>query len=357
MFKIVHCADLHIGARCGGLSPEKALIRREEIKKSLTYIVDFCLERHADALLICGDLFDVPVPPAPDVYFVKSELERLGTVPVFIAAGNHDYLNRNSPYDGNMLGKNVAVFPGELSAFTLPDSNLRIYGRSFTSPVIEPIAAFPKADKSCVNILCLHGDIDKSSDYSPADLSTVASFGADYCALGHVHSLMSFKAGSVPCINPGIPEGHGFDDDGDTAFIYAEVSKSECRIERVCKTVRKYITITVDATPLQTNKNIISELEGSVSEDNIYQIIITGALDEASDFSRAYIESYLSSCAFSVKVIDKTSQDAPLEVILKENSPRGLFLRELRALCRSEEEFAEAARIGLNALSGRETDI
>ena len=77
MFKIVHCADLHIGARCGGLSPEKALIRREEIKKSLTYIVDFCLERHADALLICGDLFDVPAPPAPDVYFVKSELERL----------------------------------------------------------------------------------------------------------------------------------------------------------------------------------------------------------------------------------------------------------------------------------------
>ncbi len=357
MFKIVHCADLHIGAKCSILPPDKALLRREEIKKSLTYIVDFCIERHAGALLICGDLFDTPVPPAPDVYFVKSELERLENTPVFIAAGNHDYISRGSPYNGDMLGKNVTVFPGELTAFTLPDSDLRIYGRSFTSASIDPIETFPEADNRYVNILCLHGEIDKNGEYSAADLSAVSKFGADYCALGHVHSLRSFKAGNVPCINPGTPEGHGFDESGDTGFIYAEISHTDCRIERICKTIRKYITVTLDITPLQTNKNIISELESSVSEDNIYRFIIIGALDETSDFSRAYIENYLSSCAFSVKVIDKTTQDAPLNAILEEKSPRGLFLRELRALCRSEDEFTEAARIGLNALSGRETDI
>ena len=40
-FKLVHCADLHIGAPFSGLDEKHSSIRREEIKNSLKYIADF----------------------------------------------------------------------------------------------------------------------------------------------------------------------------------------------------------------------------------------------------------------------------------------------------------------------------
>ena len=96
--KIVHCADLHIGVSLSHLPYELALKRTEEIREGFLDIINFCKEKSADALLICGDLFDNSSPTCDDCDFVKNALMSLSDTDIFIISGNHDYMCANSPF-------------------------------------------------------------------------------------------------------------------------------------------------------------------------------------------------------------------------------------------------------------------
>ena len=72
--KIVHCADLHIGASSSHLPSDLAAQRSEELRAAFLNIINYCKEKSVDALLICGDLFDSPKPLKKDCDFVRNAL-------------------------------------------------------------------------------------------------------------------------------------------------------------------------------------------------------------------------------------------------------------------------------------------
>ena len=55
--RILHCADVHIGAECGFLGT-KSRTRKAEVKKTFQRILELCKEEKTELLLIAGDLFD-----------------------------------------------------------------------------------------------------------------------------------------------------------------------------------------------------------------------------------------------------------------------------------------------------------
>ena len=44
-FRLVHCADLHIGTSFSSLCAQKAKIRKNELLQALSDIVEFCKEK------------------------------------------------------------------------------------------------------------------------------------------------------------------------------------------------------------------------------------------------------------------------------------------------------------------------
>ena len=83
MIKIVHCADVHIGASFGRLPSALSSVRAEEQRRAFSDMIDFCKEKQVDALLICGDLIDNPKPLKKDAEFVRKELSSLSQIPDF----------------------------------------------------------------------------------------------------------------------------------------------------------------------------------------------------------------------------------------------------------------------------------
>lgn len=350
-FKIVHCADLHIGASFSHLPTDLAALRREEIRTAFSNIIDYCKEKSVDALLICGDLFDCPKPSKRDCDFVKNMLGSLSPVPVFIICGNHDYMCSDSPFSkANYFSENVHIFPCFDYAFELPSDNAVIYGKSYGSTITKPSFNECIFDASKINILCLHGDIIPSSDYNTISRETLASSACNYAAFGHIHNGEIFEVGTTKCAYSGTPEGHKFNDDGFTGFIYAEITPEETVLTPVSLSKRHYIGIYIDVTG-KTMPQIIEEAAAMTNGADLFRLTLTGEYTE--ELNLPYIKSELEKKVFYIDISDNTVQCYDFDAIENEESLCGEFLRKLRSMCSSEEEFILCAKTGLDALSGK----
>ncbi len=84
--KFIHISDLHLGKRVNEFS------MMEDQAYILNQILDVVEAERPDGVLIAGDVYDKPVPPAEAVQLFDDFLVRLskGGTPVFIISGNHD---------------------------------------------------------------------------------------------------------------------------------------------------------------------------------------------------------------------------------------------------------------------------
>lgn len=351
--KIVHCADLHIGAPCQGLSTQNAAMRSGEIRDSLSLIANFCKEKAADALLICGDLFDTPTPSKADCDFVRNVLSSLSPIEVFIVCGNHDYMCSQSPFARqDYFSDNVHIFPCFEHSFTLKDTSAVIWGKSYSTSSITPSFSDCSFDESKINIMCLHGDLTFGSDYNIIKKEVLSSIPCNYAAFGHIHNGEVFDINKIKCAYPGTPEGHKFNDDGNCGFIYAEITDNETIITPVSFTKRKYHNLIFDISGKSTDE-IITSAKEMLNDTDFFRVTFVGDYYDEKGFSSEFIENELKPYAFHLEIADETTASYVIEELEKEESIRGAFLRELRENCPSEEDFLLAAKAGLDALAGR----
>lgn len=88
--RLIHTADWHLGRRLKGVD------RTREIASALQQILQQAKELDVDAVLIAGDIFDVPNPPAYAervAYEFFCGLQEAG-IPAVAIAGNHDSATR-----------------------------------------------------------------------------------------------------------------------------------------------------------------------------------------------------------------------------------------------------------------------
>lgn len=88
--KFLHLADLHIGKRVNGFS---MLGEQEHI---LRQILTFVEREQPNAVLLCGDIYDKPLPPTEAVQLFDKFLTELSGLcaAVLIISGNHDSAER-----------------------------------------------------------------------------------------------------------------------------------------------------------------------------------------------------------------------------------------------------------------------
>ena len=93
--RFVHAADLHLGARFKRLDlPEGPLadMFRSATATALNNVVELCLQRDVDFLVIAGDVYEERSPALADRARFQSAMRRLADagIPVYLARGNHD---------------------------------------------------------------------------------------------------------------------------------------------------------------------------------------------------------------------------------------------------------------------------
>ena len=90
--KLLHCADLHLGKRlgCFDLLPDQRIILQE--------ILSIAADAKIQAILLAGDVYDKPDPPAAAMAVFSDFAARLheAGIALYLISGNHDSSRRLS---------------------------------------------------------------------------------------------------------------------------------------------------------------------------------------------------------------------------------------------------------------------
>ena len=99
MLRIIHTADVHLGARHDDLG-EQAAAQRERQFAAFKAAIDLAIGEKVDLFLVAGDLFDSNVQPRRSVERVAAEIKRLADARIrtVIIPGTHDVCDRASIY-------------------------------------------------------------------------------------------------------------------------------------------------------------------------------------------------------------------------------------------------------------------
>ena len=215
--KFIHLSDLHLGKRVNDFS------MIEDQRYILECILGIIEEEKPQAVLIAGDVYDKPVPPAEAVRLFDDFISSLSETDaeVFIISGNHDSAERLS-FGSQIMDRQgihfAGGYDGNTRCFSLDDEYGRVnfYMLPFIKPVhvrqafiddekASGITTFSDAigyaiDKMAVdaeerNVLIAHQFCtgafrSESEEISVGGLDNVDTYvfkPFDYTALGHLH--------------------------------------------------------------------------------------------------------------------------------------------------------------------------
>lgn len=212
--KLIHLSDLHIGKRVH----EFSMI--EDQKYILAQIVAIVKEEQADGVILAGDIYDKPVPPAEAVLVFDGFLTSLAElgIPVMAVSGNHDSAERLAFGAKLLSGRGVylsPVYEGKVEPVRLADEygEVLVYLLPFVKPAVvrhafpeEEVKSYDDAVRVAVehmevddgkrNVLVAHQFVTGASRCESEEITVggvdqvdVEAFQAfDYVALGHLHS-------------------------------------------------------------------------------------------------------------------------------------------------------------------------
>lgn len=226
---VVHAADLHIDSPLRGLSrydgaPHQAVA--QATRTAFSRLIDLCLERNAQLLLLAGDLFDGTWRDFNTGLFFMAEIARLREVGarVVLLRGNHDA-------EGTIEKKlTLPDFADELDTkkprvLVLEDLGISITGQGFQTRAMptDLAAGYPTPDPHLFSIAMLHTSLDGREGhdvYAPTKLSTLLDKGYGYWALGHVHQR---EAVHETVVFPGNLQGRHARETGPKGVMLLEV--------------------------------------------------------------------------------------------------------------------------------------
>lgn len=368
--KILHCADLHIGASESSLG---ALGTSRQAETLITFekIINSARENAVDIILIAGDLFNSNNIDKSFCDRVFDCFAKIPNIKVVYAAGNHDPLNAESPFKKYTLPQNVHVLDTKDCFVEFSELNTRVYGKSFKEVYLRGVSNFSlKPDGSFINLMCIHGEVrsDLGSDYNSITNEFVQTSGMDYIALGHVHKRTNIeKIGNTYLSYCGCPEGQGFDELGEKGVYIGTVSKGGTKLQFVPMAKRMHIAENIDITGLSLSNEIADFIIETIKQkypdnfaDNLYKIILTGQLDDGTVISIPEITTRLSDVFYFAKVRDKSEFKLDFDALSKENTLKGVFVKNMLAKIENandseKETLKYALAIGIKAFSGEVT--
>ena len=355
--RIIHCSDIHVGAAMKNLPIEKAKIRKRELLDSLMRIIDFAKEKHVQAIIIAGDLFD----NRKIARSIKKEIvEKISSVPdvdFLYLTGNHDN-DFDISYDEEI------ILPQNLKRFDTFDdwkyfyyNDVCIAGIDIAKQSGTGFYEKLKLDKSKINIAVMHGTLGS------INIERLRGKNIDYLALGDKHSpdIQACKIDTRGVFAySGCLEGCGFDETGKKGYFLLSIEKGKINRDFCLSSKRQYEIIDVDITNcdnhLMINKAIRLKTE-AMNKNNIIRVILKGKYKADTHKEIINIENKLNEEFFFAQIRDESFLDRESVDFNNEISLRREFVNLIDLSGLEQEQKDKIIEYGIKALSGEDLDL
>jgi DNA repair exonuclease SbcCD nuclease subunit len=392
MLRLLHLADVHLGARHADLG-DAAAAQRERQFAAFRAAVDLAIAEKVDIVLIAGDLFDSNTQPRRSVERVAAELKRLvaARIRTVIIPGTHDCYDSSSIYRTYDLAAMAGVDPDDDAVTVLtPDRpsvhlvtceamiHATVFGskRAPHSP-LRDLRAGTGDDGATWQIGLVHGSIaipDKTDrDEVVVTKEEIAATGLDYLALGHWHSAQQGKAGTTTYAYSGAPEPVAVDQDGAGKVLIVELDevggKRAVRIDERQVGRTSFEKVDLDAATLAGQPELVGMLTARADPDLVLDVRITGVRPDELDIDTTEVEEQLKGSFLRVRVRDVSMPGLSQGALPSAETIAGAFIRDVEARIAELEadpagasadeaaELRDVLRLGRLLLAGHEVTL
>ena len=349
--KFVHIADMHFDTSFTTLTNKAGLgdIRRQDQRLAFKKIIDYIKENEIPYLFISGDFYEHEYIRLSTIEYINNLFTEIPGTQIFISPGNHDPYLKDSFYNKFYWSENVHIFDSKMSIFETEDANIYGFGFDDFYYTNHEIETMEIKDRNKINILVAHGSLNASEtlekEYNPMSQKMIENKGFDYVALGHIHKLYYNEEPNQRVVYPGSTVSLGFDELGQHGMIVGNVEKGKIEIAFVPVDNKEFVIKEVDVTnvlDLDELATIINNID--FAENTYYKISLVGRRDFEINLFKL---NKLLINGNIIKVKDYTKLNYDLERISKENTLRGLFVKEI---LQKMEENPQDEEILQNAL-------
>jgi DNA repair protein SbcD/Mre11 len=388
MLRLLHTADVHLGARHADLG-EQAAAQRERQFAAFRRSVDLAIEERVDLFLVAGDLFDSNTQPRRSVERVAAELRRLAQAGIrtVIIPGTHDCYDRSSIYRAHDLaalagvppvGDMLVVLTPERPDVVLPTLDAVIFGFVFDTKRAprSPLAGFDASQdvRATWRIGMIHGALSipgmTDGDEVVIDADQIATSGLDYLALGHWHSTLTARAGDVQYGYSGAPEPVAVHQDraGNVLLVTMDIVNGVKCVTVQERTVgrTRFERFDIDAAELPTQAAFIERLLARSDPDLVLDVRLTGVRPDELDLDVDEVEAAVGGSFHKVRIRDASVPALSSGPLPPVDTIAGAFIRDVEARIADLEaaedgdnarELRDVLRLGRLLLSGQEVTL
>jgi exonuclease SbcD len=391
MLRLLHTADVHLGARHADLG-DAAAAQRERQFAAFRASVDLALAEKVDLFLVAGDLFDSNTQPRRSVDRVAAELARLAQARVrtVIIPGTHDVYDRSSVYRVYDLAALAGTRPAEELVTVLTPDRTWIHLAAIDAVVHGPVFATKRAPHSPLRGLAgvvtpaaawkigmVHGAIaiPGRTDTDEVVITTdeIAASGLDYLALGHWHSAQTARARDVTYAYSGAPEPVAVDQDraGKVLLVTLEERDGHRHVNVEERTVGRttFERREIDAGTIESQPALVAGLRASANPDLVLDVRLIGVRRDELDVEPGEVEEALRGSFMRVRVRDLSSPAIGDGAMPPAETVAGAFIRNVEGRIKALEalgdepsvreagELRDVLRLGRLLMAGQEVTL
>ena len=373
MLRLLHTADVHLGARHADLGPAAAA-QRERQFAAFGASVDLALAQKVDLFLVAGDLFDSNVQPRRTVERVAAELARLGQgrIRSVLIPGTHDVYDRASVYRAYDLPALAGTGPADDMVTVLTPDRPWVHLPALDVVVHGPVFATKRAPHSPLRDLAavavppatwkiglLHAAIaiPGRTDHDEVVITTdeIGSSGLDYLALGHWHAAQVAKAGTVTYAYSGAPEPVAVDQDRAGKVLLVSLDERDGRktvtVEERVVGRTTFQHLDVDASTIESQPAFLARLRGAADPDLVLDVRLIGVRPDELDLEPVEVEESLRSLFLRVRVRDASRPALTEGALPPAETISGAFIRNV------EGRIADLEATGDDAAAGEAAEL
>jgi hypothetical protein len=373
MLRLLHTADVHLGARHEDLG-EAASALRERQHAAFRATVDLALAERVDVVLIAGDLFDENTASRRSVERAVEELRRLAAARIrtVLLPGERDAYTRSSVY----RAYNIEGLVGEDMLSVIAPEQPRIHLESLDAVVVgpfdaaRPLAGFAGAGGSLPPTTWRIGVLHAPLGEAGLTDEKIAASGLDFVALGHDHAAGSGRAGAVAWAVAGSPEQVAVErgEPGTVNLVTLDVQGDAKTVSVETRTVgaARHRAMDVDAASIASQADLVDRLRAAGDPDVVLDVRILGDKVDDLEIDGAAVEDALRGAYLHIRVEDRSKPTLTAGTLPPPETISGAFIRNVEGRIAALEasgapgagdeaaDLREVLRLGRRLLAGAE---
>ncbi|MCA9383712.1 DNA repair exonuclease [Candidatus Dojkabacteria bacterium] len=368
--KLIHTADVHLGARLKYLG-DKANEHRVTIEKTFQKVITKAIDSNADVFVVAGDLFDNPFPDKRYIDLVINELNKLlaNDIYVVIVPGNHDRLAAGSVYlsdSFNITNPKFKLFSSkEFEQWVIPELELTIHAKGLYEQKSKQsqLTGLKKNDSSKYNVAVVHGSVDiiAEPDNYPIFQKDIQGLDFDYLALGDWHSSLKVDSGKTTAWYSGSPEVISVSQKGAGHCLLVTIDETT-KVEAIDIGSRNIKELEVDLNKYSSQAKLVDDIEKYKDDNSILLLNIKGIKELEQRIDTDRLSEQINNLFYYVRVKDNTELGLSQEELDKypEELVIGKYIRILQKKKAEnpqlEKEIDTALQLGVKYLKGAGDD-